>query len=232
MAKLKSTLPNMLMSLTIIAAVAAVALAGVYMLTEKPIDEAKAKKQQEAIMEVLPKLDSTYFAQGDSLRIAAPDTVYTVDSVKMDTISTIILHKAYVGKKWVGTAVEATSKGNKNTPFGDTFNLMVGFDTEGNIVQYVVLSQKETPGLGAKMDNWFKNEEKPKQNILGKNPAKDNLTVSKDGGDVDAITASTITSRAFLETVERAYQAIAQQPMLINSVNSATQLENQKGGQQ
>ncbi len=232
MAKLKSTLPNMLMSLTMIAAVAAVALAGVYMLTEKPIDEAKAKKQQEAIMEVLPKLDSTYFAQGDSLRIAAPDTVYTVDSVKMDTISTIILHKAYVGKKWVGTAVEATSKGNKNTPFGDTFNLMVGFDTEGNIVQYVVLSQKETPGLGAKMDNWFKNEEKPKQNILGKNPAKDNLTVSKDGGDVDAITASTITSRAFLETVERAYQAIAQQPMLINSVNSATQLENQKGGQQ
>jgi electron transport complex protein RnfG len=82
------------------------------------------------------------------------------------------------------------------------------------------------------MDNWFKNEEKPKQNILGKNPAKDNLTVSKDGGDVDAITASTITSRAFLETVERAYQAIAQQPMLINSVSSATQLENQKGGQQ
>ena len=232
MAKLKSTLPNMLMSLTMIAAVAAVALAGVYMLTEKPIDEAKAKKQQEAIMEVLPKLDSTYFAQGDSLRIAAPDTVYTVDSVKMDTISTIILHKAYVGKKWVGTAVEATSKGNKNTPFGDTFNLMVGFDTEGNIVQYVVLSQKETPGLGAKMDNWFKNEEKPKQNILGKNPAKDNLTVSKDGGDVDAITASTITSRAFLETVERAYQAIAQQPMLINSVSSVTQLENQKGGQQ
>jgi electron transport complex protein RnfG len=232
MAKLKSTLPNMLMSLTMIAAVAAVALAGVYMLTEKPIDEAKTKKQQEAIMEVLPKLDSTYFAQGDSLRIAAPDTVYTVDSVKMDTISTIILHKAYVGKKWVGTAVEATSKGNKNTPFGDTFNLMVGFDTEGNILQYIVLSQKETPGLGAKMDNWFKNEEKPKQNILGKNPAKDNLTVSKDGGDVDAITASTITSRAFLETVERAYQAIAQQPMLINSVNSATQLENQKGGQQ
>lgn len=232
MAKLKSTLPNMLMSLTMIAAVAAVALAGVYMLTEKPIDEAKTKKQQEAIKEVLPKLDSTYFAQGDSLRIAAPDTVYTVDSVKMDTISTIILHKAYVGKKWVGTAVEATSKGNKNTPFGDTFNLMVGFDTEGNIVQYVVLSQKETPGLGAKMDNWFKNEEKPKQNILGKNPAKDNLTVSKDGGDVDAITASTITSRAFLETVERAYQAIAQQPMLINSVSSATQLENQKGGQQ
>ena len=232
MAKLKSTLPNMLMSLTMIAAVAAVALAGVYKLTEKPIDEAKAKKQQEAIMEVLPKLDSTYFAQGDSLRIAAPDTVCTVDSVKMDTISTIILHKAYVGKKWMGTAVEATSKGNKNTPFGDTFNLMVGFDTEGNIVQYVVLSQKETPGLGAKMDNWFKNEEKPKQNILGKNPAKDNLTVSKDGGDVDAITASTITSRAFLETVERAYQAIAQQPMLINSVSSVTQLENQKGGQQ
>ena len=215
MAKLQSSFKNMALSLTCIALVAAGALAGVYMLTKNKIAEELYKKQQEAIVEVLPKLDSTYFAQGDSLRIAAPDTVYTVDSVKMDTISTIILHKAYVGKKWVGTAVEASTEGNTNMPFGGTFRLMVGFDKVGNVVNYVVLEQAETPGLGALMTTWFKNADKPGQNILGKNPATTEFGVSKDGGDVDAITASTITSRAFLEVVVKAYNAIAQQPMPI-----------------
>lgn len=215
MAKLQSSFKNMALSLTCIALVAAGSLAGVNILTKEPISAAQAKKQQEAIKEVLPKLDNTYFAQGDSLYIAPADTV--------DTDNMVILHKAYVGEKWIGTAVEATTKGNKNTPFGDPFKLMVGFDTIGNVVQYVVLEQKETPGLGAKMNNWFKNADKPNQNIIGRNPATDNLTVSKDGGDIDAITASTITSRAFLEVVMRAYNAVAQQPMTVDAESGATQ---------
>jgi electron transport complex protein RnfG len=82
---------------------------------------------------------------------------------------------------------------------------MAGIDTKGNFSGYQVLEHAETPGLGSKMDQWFNNTEKPGQNVLGKNPAANKFTVSKDGGDIDAITASTITSRAFLEALVRAY---------------------------
>lgn len=206
MAKLQSSFKNMLLSLTLIALVAAAALAGVYMLTMAPIEEAKVAKQQSAIMQVLPEMEGMTIAEAEE-------------------VNGIILHKAYVGEEWVGTAVEASTEGNMNMPFGGTFRLMVGFDKVGNVVRYVVLEQAETPGLGAQMSTWFCNPDKPKSNILGKNPATTNFSVSKDGGDVDAITASTITSRAFLEVVVKAYNAIAQQPMLIEAVSGATQVE-------
>ena len=198
MAKLVSSFKNMALSLTCIALVAAGALAGVYTLTKDPIDKANADKQQKAIMEVLPKIDG--------MRVA--------DAEKVEGVT---LYKAYVGEEWVGTAIEASTKGNKNMPFGGTFKVMVGFDQEGKVVNYVVLEQAETPGLGALMTTWFKNAAKSGQNILGKTPATTKFTVTKDGGDVDAITASTITSRAFLEVVVKAYNAIAQQPMLIEA---------------
>ena len=129
MAKLQSSFKNMLLSLTLIALVAAAALAGVYTMTAGPIANASAKKQQEAIKQVLPEVEGMTFAKAD--------TVYVVE--KSDTVSTIILHKAYVGEEWIGTAVEASTEGNQNMPFGGTFKLMVGFDQVGNVVNYVVL---------------------------------------------------------------------------------------------
>ena len=196
MAKLQSSFKNMALSLTCIALVAAGALAGVYMLTMAPIETAMKAKQEAAIMQVLPQVEGLQVADAEE-------------------INGITLYKAYVGEEWVGTAVEASTKGNQNMPFGGVFRLMVGFDNVGNVVNYVVLEQAETPGLGALMTTWFKNADKPGQYILGKNPATTEFSVSKDGGDVDAITASTITSRAFLEVVVKAYNAIAQQPMPI-----------------
>ena len=206
MAKLQSSFKNMLLSLTLIALVAAAALAGVYMLTMAPIEAAKVAKQQSAIMQVLPEMEGMTIAEAEE-------------------VNGITLHKAYVGEEWVGTAVEASTEGNMNMPFGGTFRLMVGFNNVGDVVRYVVLEQAETPGLGALMSTWFCNPDKPKSNILGKNPATTEFRVSKDGGDIDAITASTITSRAFLEVVVKAYNAIAQQPMLIEAVSGATQVE-------
>lgn len=196
MAKLQSSFKNMALSLTCIALVAAGALAGVYMMTMAPIETAMKAKQEAAIMQVLPQVEGLQVADAEE-------------------INGITLYKAYVGEEWVGTAVEASTKGNQNMPFGGVFRLMVGFDNVGNVVNYVVLEQAETPGLGALMTTWFKNADKPGQNILGKNPATTEFSVSKDGGDIDAITASTITSRAFLEVVVKAYNAIAQQPMPI-----------------
>ena len=97
-----------------------------------------------------------------------------------------------------GVAVETAVDG-----FGGTFRVMVGFDQEGNILGYEILEHQETPGLGSLMVEWFKNADKPGQNIIGRKAG--NLTVSKDGGDVDAITAATISSRAFLKAINQAY---------------------------
>ena len=97
-----------------------------------------------------------------------------------------------------GYAVETAVDG-----FGGTFRVMVGFDAEGNILGYEILEHQETPGLGSHMTHWFKNADKPNQNIIGRKGG--NLSVSKDGGEIDAITAATISSRAFLKAVNQAY---------------------------
>ena len=97
-----------------------------------------------------------------------------------------------------GVAIETAVDG-----FGGQFRVMVGFDPEGNILGYEILEHQETPGLGSHMVHWFKNAEKPGQNIIGRKAGS--LAVSKDGGDVDAITAATISSRAFLKAVNQAY---------------------------
>ena len=97
-----------------------------------------------------------------------------------------------------GVAIETTVDG-----FGGPIRMMVGFDAEGNVLGYEILEHQETPGLGSHMVHWFKNAAKAGQNIIGRQAG--NLTVSKDGGDVDAITAATITSRAFLKGINQAY---------------------------
>ena len=107
----------------------------------------------------------------------------------------------------IGNAVESSTMG-----FGGELKVLTGFDAEGNILGYTILGHAETPGLGAKATDWF--QKGGKGDIIGKNPAKNNLMVSKDEkdgkkGEVDAITASTITSRAFLKAVNEAYEASA-----------------------
>ncbi len=110
-----------------------------------------------------------------------------------------------MGGKLVGAAVESYS----SQGFSGDIKLIYGFDTEGNITGYAVMQHAETPGLGAKMDEWFRSPE-GRRSVIGLNPSTSNLTVSKDGGDVDAITAATITSRAFLDALSRAANAFDQ----------------------
>ena len=100
----------------------------------------------------------------------------------------------------MGAAVESTTQG-----FGGDLKVLVGFSPEGKILGYTILASTETPGLGAKADKWFQKD--GKGSVIGKSPSEKPLTVSKDGGDIDAITASTITSRAFLNAINHAYTA-------------------------
>jgi len=100
-----------------------------------------------------------------------------------------------------GVAVEAEADG-----FGGPIRVMVGFSEDGEILGYKVLEHQETPGLGSHIEEWFKSADKPGSNIIGFKFGTERLNVSKDGGQVDAITAATISSRAFLKAVNRAYK--------------------------
>jgi len=189
MKKLTSSFKNMLISLLSISVFSALTLGSVYTLTKEPIEKSKNAKQENAIKEVLPKFD--HLGATEKIPVSAGDTLN--------------VYKAYdKNNVFVGAAVETNSKKG----FAGDIKLMVGFDRNGNIINYSVLEQKETPGLGSKMTDWFKTPS-GKRDIRGKNPAINNLSVSKDGGEIDAITAATISSRAFLEAVNKAYRAYA-----------------------
>ena len=177
MAKKQSSLINMVLTLFVITVVAAVALGFVYYFTKEPIAQVKEKKLNEGLMKVLPAFDH---------QVA-------------EEVEGVPTYKAFdANEQLVGTAIEVvTDKG-----FGGDVKVLVGFDTEGKIFGYTVLEHKETAGLGSKMGDWF--QEGGKGNVIGKDlstPAK----VSKDGGDVDAITAATISSRAFCDALNKAY---------------------------
>lgn len=181
----ESSFKNMVLTLLVISFFASAALAGVYLVTLKPIQAAKAAKINEAIQKVVPSFDND--PSGEMYKLATDG-------------DTLRLYPARKGGKLVGTAIETfTDKG-----FSGRFTLMVGLLPDGAIKSVEVLAHKETPGLGDKMD-------KKKSNFSiqfeGKNPKTFKMMVKKDGGDVDAITASTITSRAFTDAVNRAYNA-------------------------
>jgi major membrane immunogen (membrane-anchored lipoprotein) len=99
---------------------------------------------------------------------------------------------------------------------------MVGFDSTGTILNYTVLKHKETPGLGSKMPEWFRNGS---GNIIGLNPGNDKVWVSKDGGQVDGITAATISSRAFLEAVNRAYKGCLPEKKVVSGSRKGLRID-------
>ena len=194
MKKLESSLMNMVLVLTLVAVIMGGILAFVNHLTEGPINEQKEKALADGIKTVMCV---------DNLQVAKTDEVKQNDAKGKELIYTIYQIKDAQGND-LGAAVESTTGG-----FGGDLKVLVGFDPEGNILGYTLLEHAETPGLGVKADKWFQKGQKG--DIIGKNPAEP-LIVSKDGGQVDAITASTITSRAFLLAVNNAYKAYKATP--------------------
>lgn len=176
----------MLIALVVITLVASLLLGFVYNSTKEPIAKAKAEKVNNAIKAVLPEFDNNPSEK--------PQTV-SIDGGELT------LYRAFKGEEAVGTAVKTFSKNG----FGGTIELMVGFMPDNSIHRIAVISHNETPGLGDKIDP-------AKSNFCvqfeGKSPEQFRLSVKKDGGDVDAITASTISSRAYCDAVQRAYNAI------------------------
>lgn len=189
---MKSSLVNMVLSLGIITIVAAALLAGVYSVTKEPIEVAKLQKQVEAVKAVTPEFDNDPVSEA-------------LEIIPVGEAQALKVFPARKGGELVGAAVESYS----SQGFSGEIRLIYGFDSEGTVTGFAVMEHAETPGLGAKMDEWFRSPE-GKRSVIGLNPDNSNLTVSKDGGDVDAITAATITSRAFLDALNRASAAYRQ----------------------
>ena len=171
----KSNLVNMVLSLTLVCLVCSALLGGVYAMTSGPIAEAQAAKTAASIARVLPE----FSVQPEQKEADIDGVSYT-----------------YYDVPGSGVAVLSTVTG-----FGGPLTLMVGIDDAGKVVNTVVLSHSETPGLGAKCTT----ESSFIDQFKGFDPAAQRLAVRKDGGDIDAITASTITSRAYAAAVQQAY---------------------------
>ncbi len=183
MRKKDSTFINMVLSLMVITIVAGFSLGFVNDLTKGPIAKAKLERKINALKLVLPAFDNNPVAEKKLIKS---------DKVK----DSIEIYTALLNNEFVGSAVV----GSSNKGFSGLIKIMVGFNPDGQIQNIAVLEQKETLGLGTKMK-----DEKFLKQFRGKDPSSFNLKVTKDGGEVDAITGSTITSRAFGEATQLAY---------------------------
>lgn len=193
MEKLKSNLPNMAIVLTSVAVLCGGLLAFVNNITQTPRDAAAEKTLTTGIEQVIGGKCTVENKYEITRSINGKD------------------HNFIVYETDKGTAVQSTDP----NAFGGNLTVLVGFNDNGEILGYTILETAETPGLGAKADTWFQKAENGgkggKACIVGLNPQHTNLTVSNDGGDIDAITASTITSRAFLRAIQQAYNTYMDQ---------------------
>ncbi|MBQ2189777.1 MAG: RnfABCDGE type electron transport complex subunit G [Paludibacteraceae bacterium] len=209
MEKLKSSLPNMMLSLVLICLVAAGALAGVYLLTAETIAQQEADKQKAAVFSVLPN-------NGEGAVIK--DTIETENG--------LTVYRAYIDSTFIGAAVKTKAMG-----FGGNQEIMVGFDAEDVIVNYQVLKHQETPGLGDHIKDWFNDKTQAGRCILGRK-ANGKFAVTKKAStsneEVEAITAATISSRAFLNAINEAYAAVHAGEEGVEAVTSASQLHQEE----
>jgi electron transport complex protein RnfG len=198
----ESTLKNMLLTLLVVTLVSSAAVGFIYSLTKEPIAAVRVQKINASLAEVIPTFDSIH-----TFKVATDG-------------DTLVFYETYYNGAPVGTAIETFD----DNGYCGRIGIMVGFLPNGTINGVTVLAQKETPGLGAKMSDKQKEgagkpllsfgksstDAKPvfTTQFLGKNPIDFKLAVKQDGGKVDAITASTISSRAFCGAVQRAYDAL------------------------
>jgi electron transport complex protein RnfG len=180
---MKSSLLNMVLVLFVITLMGSAAVGLVYRVTAEPIAKAKGDKKLTSLAKVLPEFDNR---PADEMR-----------TVEMDG-KPMNVYTARKGGEVVGYAIESSSPG-----FAADIKIIVGFDAAGLIKNIEVLEQSETPGLGAKLADA---DNPVKASIAGRNAGDIKLSVRKDGGDVDAITASTISSRAYTAAVAKAYE--------------------------
>lgn len=185
MNNLESSFRNMVLVLFLVTLMSSALLGIVYELTRQPIENVLSNKRTLAFSIVLPEFNNE------------PINELYEEVIDMNVFK---FYPARKGDEIVGTAVETSVVG-----YGGEIRLIIGFLPDGTINKVAVLEHKETAGLGDKI---IKSKSDWSVQFEGKNPEDFKLSVTKDGGDVDAITASTITSRAYCEALQKAYDAL------------------------
>ena len=182
MKKPADTLKNMILAMVVTAGFSAMILSISHIITEEPIKKAQDAKKLEAIQAVLPpEYDNNPYQ--DRITISG---------------SNIELYPVRQGSKITSVALKTYS----DNAFGGRLELIVGFLLNGTITDYKIISHKETPGLGSKVA-----EDKFARQLRGFNLEKQKLRVRQDNGDIDAVTSATISSRAVLDAINRAYDS-------------------------
>lgn len=188
MTKKESTFLNMTISLFVITMIAGVSLGYINDITKGPKAKAKLEQKVNAIKQVLPEFNN--------------NPVEQVKLIKSDKAKdSIEIYTGMMDDTSIGTAVIGYSEKG----YSGLVKIMVGFNTDGSIKNIVVLEQKETPGLGTKMKG-----EKFMRQFRGKKPSEFNLKPKKDGGDIDAIAGATISTRAYGEATQMAYDVFVE----------------------
>ena len=188
MTKKESTFISMTLTLFVITVIAGVSLGFINDITKGPKEQAKLARKINALKNVLPEFNN--------------NPVEDVKRLKSDLAKdSIEIYAGFLNENQSGTAVVGSSEKG----FSGLVKIMVGFNPDGSIKNIAVLEQKETPGLGTKMK-----DEKFIKQFRGKHPSTFNLKVKKDQGDVDALTGATITTRAFGEATQMAYDVFVE----------------------
>jgi len=196
----ESSFKNMVISLTMITFISSALLAGVYELTKEPLRAAQIQKINAGIASVLPEFDNN-----------PSENVYK----KFIDGDTVFVYTASKNGKEVGAAVQTFT----NNGYSGKIILMVGFLVDGTINKIDVIEHNETPGLGDKIETKKSNFSAQFNN---KNPENFKLWIKKDGGDIDAITATTVSSKAFADAVTRAYKVYREDIMKSEEVWDGT----------
>ena len=186
---------KLLATLAIAGAAAGLLVVAVYKATLPTIEKYEAAKVEGAVREVLKapaRWDTLYLQKGVLTKTPAPGA----DRKGLPT--------AYVGYdaagKKLGAAVTAQEPG-----FQEEVRLMIGFEpSSGTLIGFKVLAEKETPGLGDKIErdtsfgSQFPGRIAPLRSVKTRN--------ATDSSQVQTITGATISSRAVIRIINHAVE--------------------------
>ncbi len=185
-AKKQPGMATLVIVLACICLVSAAVLGLVNKVTVGPIQANTEKTVQESLRNVMP-IDGDYEDVTDQ---------YSGGPVTVDVTGSVVPVKAVYKAGDEGYVVESMSPNG----FGGALDMMAGVDNDGNVTGIAIISHAETSGLGSKStDPEWQAQFKGVNGTIG---------VTKDGYQINAITGSTITSRAVCDGVNAAIAVV------------------------
>ena len=177
------------------AAVGSGLISGVYEQTKEPIAAAERAAEAKQLLEIFPRDSHDNELIDDGFAVDAEDPLLALRERGTG-------YRARRNNEVTGIILPATARDG----YSGDIRLLVGIDRGGAVAGVRVLSHRETPGLGDKIElkksDWVLSFD---HKTLA-NPAPDRWAVIKDGGDFDAFTGATVTPRAVVAAVKSAME--------------------------